>query len=157
MTDFLKAADDARTLLRGFDAVKTLADAFEQVGTLQQAKAEAEAALAALTPKVEESIRQVAMAEGNMRAAELEAKQIVASAKEQALDIVNDARRKAEDAAAMEVAKARLVEQGAVDMVNNAQAKVDALVEQRDNVAKEVEALEARVAEAKAFLAKLAA
>ena len=157
MTDFLKAADDARTLLRGFDAVKTLADAFEQAGSIQQAQAEAQAALDALTPKVEAAAAVVAQTEANMRAAELEAKQIVADAKAQAVDLVNAARRNIEQSEAELALKKTAAELGCADMVNAAQAKFDALVEQRDNVAKEVEALEARVAEAKAFLAKLAA
>jgi chromosome segregation ATPase len=157
MTDFLKAADDAKLLLRGFVSVQTLADAFEQVGSLQQAQAEAEAALVALKPKVADAKGKVAQAEETLRSAELEAKQKLADADVQAFAILSAAQAKVDEIKASADAYYENSKAGTDELVASANASVDESIAKRDAVLAEVDALELRVADAKAYLARLQA
>lgn len=154
--EFLQAADDAKRLLSGFAAVATLAAAFEKAGSLQQAQGEAEAALAAMLPKVAEAMAQVTQAEENMRAAEREAMVIVANAKAQAADIAIDAQNKADLVLAnaeSSAASQRAMVQAALDSAEHDIAEAAA---KRDAIYAECEALEIRANDARAYLAKLA-
>lgn len=153
--EYLQAAEDAKVLLRGFAGVAALAAAFEKAGSIVQAQGEAEAALAALIPKVSEAASQVMQAEENMRAAEREAQVIVADAKAAAVDIVNDAQRKAElvlSSAESNAAGVRATVQAALDSAEHDIAEAAA---KRDAIYAECEALETRANDARAYLAKL--
>ena len=154
--EFLQAADDAKRLLSGFAAVATLAAAFEKVGSLQQAQGEAEAALAAMLPKVAEAMAQVTQAEENMRAAEREAMVIVANAKAQAADIAIDAQNKADLVLANAESNAAGVRATVQAALDSAEHDIAEAAAKRDAIYAECEALEIRANDARAYLAKLA-
>lgn len=89
--EFIQAADDANRLLNGFAAVRTVADAFAKVGLLQQAQAEAEAALAEAAAAIADARAELCAAktEGEQVLAETQA--VVAQAALRAAGTVNDA------------------------------------------------------------------
>jgi predicted nucleic acid-binding Zn-ribbon protein len=60
MTDFLKAAESAKALVRGFGGLSVLAEAFEQAGRLQQTLDETGAALVAARAQLDETKVQAA-------------------------------------------------------------------------------------------------
>lgn len=154
-TDLIKAADDARRILKGFKAFAEVADALEAAGQIEQRTVEAQRVLAEIQPKV-------AAARAEIDAAQAEAKAIVAKAKEQAAGHVEAAKQHAADivfiaknetgvltAAADEHVKKRQAE-----AVSAAAARDTALV-QRNALAKEVDELEAKLAKTKGQIAKL--
>ncbi len=156
MSDFLKAADDARRLLRGFKAFEEVAAALEMAGIAQQTKAEAESKLAFLLTKIEtakvEAEEQAGKNAAAIAAAEQRAADIVAAAGAKALTIVADAQAEAAETAAI-VSREKLAaeERLAADVAAAAAAQI-----QRDELAAEVKDLEARAEKARAYLAKLA-
>jgi predicted nucleic acid-binding Zn-ribbon protein len=154
--EFLQAADDANRLLAGFSAVKTLADAFAKVGQIQQVQAEAEARLAELNPKVDQARAQIAEAEATLRAAELQARTLVADAQAEASVILVNAQAEAQtvQAGADSYVLQKHVEADTAFVA--AQAALQAVAEQHAAISLEVQAFETRVAEARAYLAKLA-
>jgi hypothetical protein len=155
MTNYLQAADDARRFLRGFAAIKELADAFESVGTLEQARTEADAALARLAPQIAVATTQVADAEKVMREADL-----------YVLNKAADAQAAAEAVLAAAYAEAVTVRADAEALVEKAKAQAGGILSEaerlaldvsdvRDKMQAEVKALELRAADARAYLAKL--
>ena len=154
-SDLIKAADDARRLLRGFTALAQVAEALEQVGQLEQRGVEAQARLDALLPQIEVAKTDVLVAKGK-------AKQITADAEEKATKLVAAAEVsatktvvKAEDEAQ---AKQMLAERSlaqAADREAAALASAARALETRDALLKECEALEVRLAKAQASVAKL--
>jgi len=152
---YLQAADDARRFLRGFAAVKELADAFEQAGTLEQARSEAEAALAAVTPKLAEAHEQLAAAQAGMLEAGQASAQTIIDAKAAADAVMaaayaDAAAARADADSTCERARAR-----AASIVSEAEGLALAVSDTRDKLALEVTALELRAADARAYLAKL--
>jgi chromosome segregation ATPase len=94
--EFLKAADDARVLLRGFNAVATLANAFEKAGSIVQAMEEAEKALPALQADTESAKAELKQAKADTQKAKDDAKKVTAEAKQVADGIVSAASVKAD-------------------------------------------------------------
>lgn len=156
MSDFLKAADDARRLLRGFKAFEEVAAALEMAGIAQQTKAEAESKLAFLLTKIEtakvEAEEQAGKNAAAIAAAQAQADEIVRDAWNRAKKIAEDAKAEAAETAAI-VSREKLAaeERLAADVAAAAAAQI-----QRDELAAEVKDLEARVEKARKYLAKLA-
>lgn len=154
--DILKAAEDARRLLRGFKAFQEVADALEAAGTAVQSKAEAEAALVAARADIDAAKAELSGAKKDIADAKAKAKElrekaeadaaaIVSLAKEQAASIVEAAKVGAQEHWQDKKASADLAVQAAKD----AQAR-------RDELQGEVKALEDRLAELRAAAAKIA-
>ena len=154
-SDLIKAADDARRLLRGFKAFAEVAEALEVAGQAEQRKLEAETQLAAIQPQIEVAKTDVLIAKGK-------AKQITADAEEKATKLV----AAAEVSATQIVVRAEAEAAGAVKATDNAvlQAKESAraareaysqALHDRDALLKECEAHEVRLAKAQASIAKL--
>lgn len=163
MSSLTQAADDARRLLRGFKAFEEVAAALDQVATLEQRKNELEVAIETLKAEAQDAERQrdeqaaklktlkgkVAEAEGFIDAAS-------SAAQARGAEIVAEANVKAGEIIAAAKAAAAEAQANAQSAVEAGQ-QVLAEAEARFNVVKaDTEALEARAAEARAYLAKLA-
>lgn len=155
MTNLIKAAHDARLLLKGFKAFADVADALEAAGQLEQRTAEAESQLAALLPKIADARAEVA-------AAEEQAANTVALASQQAAGLVAKAEVKASEMLAAAQAQAaekvaaadKLVAERQAAAVSAAAERDSALVK-RNALDKECSELETRLAKAQASIAKL--
>ena len=154
-TDLIKAADDARRLLRGFKAFAEVAEALDATGQLELRAAEATRTLAALSGQLVTAQADIAAAKAEASAARAAVKvdtaKVLARANAEAGEIQDAARaavRALEVAAQAEVVKAK-------DAARLAKvAEIDA-VGKRNALLAECEALEARLAETKAAVAKL--
>jgi chromosome segregation ATPase len=155
MTDYLKAAADARRLLAGFKAIDTVAAAFEHVGDLERAGTEAKARLEQLTTE-NQAARDL------LKATKVEA----AGVKAKAAAALDEAQKKAEDIVAKAQAAAHLIasqgDRDAADAVARAEAvlaaadeSAKAITTERDRLQAEVKALEARAEKARQYIAKL--
>lgn len=155
MTNLIKAADDARRILKGFKAFAEVADALEAAGQVEQRAAEAQETLAALLPKIADARAEVA-------AAEAQAANTVALASQQAAGLVAKAEVKvsemlatAQAQAAEKVAAAdKLVAERQAAAVSAAAERDTALVK-RNALDKEIAELEAKLAKTKGQIAKL--
>lgn len=153
--EFIQAAEDANRLLAGFSAVATLSAAFAQAGKVQQAQAEAEARLAELQPMLGKAKDDIAHAEQTLRAAELEAKQVIADAETQAITIKSMAQKEATEIVSDAFNKADEIRGQCEANTNAANEHVASITAQHTAISLEVEALESRVEKARAYLAKL--
>lgn len=155
MTDLIKAADDARRILKGFKAFAEVADALEAAGQIEQRTIEAQRVLADLQPKIEAAKVAIADAEeqasNTLALASQQASGLVAKAEVKASEILGAAQTKADSLTA---AADRLVAQRQAEATSAAAARDSALV-QRNAQAKECDELEARLAKAKAGIAKM--
>lgn len=156
MSDYLKAADEARKILRGFKAFEEVATALELAGTSVQAKAEAEAALVGLRSDLAAAGLELGAVYAEAERARVAATKATADAKTAADGIVAGARSKADSivsaAEALVESKAeagQLAQADADTLLALTGAKVDALLA-------EVKDLEARAENARAYLTKLA-
>jgi colicin import membrane protein len=156
MSTFLKAADDARRLLRGFRAFEEVATALELAGQAEQTKTEAESKLAFLLVQIEtakvEAEEQEAKNAAAIAAAEQRAADIVAAAGAKAVQIVADAQTAASNAEL----QAASVRKTAEDARAAAALETAEAIAKRDLIAAEVKELEARADKARKYLAKLA-
>lgn len=155
MTDYVKAAADARQLLRGFRAFADLAEAFDSVGQAIATKAEAE--------KVTEDLKKdIAKAQAELVAAKDAAKKELAEAKakadasgrtaeKRAADMIAGADRLAADTKAR--AEALLAEANA--RVAVARREADEALAARDAAQRELAEIEGRIVKAKAQIQKL--
>jgi hypothetical protein len=154
--EYLRAAEDAKGLLAKFETVKKVAEAFALVGSLQQAQAEAEAAL----PKVQAELALARNAVANEQVVldmiRADAKKITADAKTVADGIVASAQAKADALAAESNAKAAAHNEAVLGRQALAEAEAETVKAQRATLLKEVEDLEARADKARKYLAKLA-
>jgi hypothetical protein len=154
-TDMIKAADDARRILKGFKAFAEVADALEAAGQIELRAAEAQRVLADLQPRIEAG--QAAVLEAQARAAQMaaaahaDANRIVSAAELQASETVAAARQAA--AKLTEDADAVVVKRKAEGV--RAMGERDSAMVKRDALVKECTALEQRLADAKAQVAKL--
>jgi hypothetical protein len=152
----IKAADDARRLLRGFKAFEEVAAALEAAGTIEVRVAEAQKLLADLGPQID-------AAKGDLAEVQAQAVQIRTAAKEKAeiiagtagakaLTLMADAEAKAQEIVLeAEGIKVRAEEVRAVAHKEAADA-----LGKRDLLAAEVKDLEARAEKARNYIAKLA-
>lgn len=156
MSDYLKAADEARKILRGFKAFEEVATALELAGTSVQAKAEAEAALVVLRSDIATAVRDVADAKAEAERARVAANKATADAKTAADGIVAGARSKADAI----VSAAEALAESKAETGQLAQADADTLLAltgaKADALLAEVKDLEARAENARAYLTKLA-
>ena len=156
MSEFLKAADDARRLLRGFKAFEEVAKALELAGVADQRKAEAESKLAFLLVQIEtaqaEADEKAAKHAADEAAAKQRADEIVAAAGAKALQIVADAQTTAANAEL----QAASVTRAAEERLALANAEVAVVQSSREDLAAEVKDLEERAEKARKYLAKLA-
>ena len=154
-TDLIKAADDARRLLRGFGALSQVAEALEAVGQLELRAKEATNILAGLQVQVADA--QAALAEHkaaakhHIESTRDQAGKLTAKAEVKASEILGAAQTEAK---AFETTANELVTARQAEAVSAAAARDSALVK-RDALLKECEALEARLAKAQASVAKL--
>lgn len=156
-TDLMKAASDARLLLKGFKAFADVAAALEAAGQLDQRVAEAQRALADLQPQIE-------AAKGEAQAAKDEAASTAEAAAAKAAAIVAEA-----EAAAKKLTEQAWAEHGRVTALGQTQkakyadavaaltAQYDDLAAKRDALLAEADSLEARISKARAQAAKLLA
>lgn len=153
MADLMKAAADARVLLRGFKALQEVADALEDAGKAQQHAEEARAMLAGLLPQIEAaeakltSVREEAA--GVVSEAEAEADRLLDAAGVKADEIVARAKeREAEASRAVDEAKAagKAAQANADAVVREAKAKRDALQAECFDFEKRVDAAKERIA-----------
>jgi len=143
--EFIQAADDARRLLSGFRAIETVAAAFEKAGSVEQARAEAEAALAALLPQIEAGKAALAEARVQAKAVAAKAADVEAAASVRAAEIT--------DAALIE---ANELKAAAASVLADAKTQVAELVAASDrSLAVATEARNAVEAETMALQAKL--
>ena len=152
---FVQAADDARRLLRGFKAFEEVAQALELTGNVVQAKAEAEATLAALQPQIEAAKAELADVKAQAKAAKAKSADTVDAAERQADLVTASAQAKADDlmaAAAQAMAQAKA---DAADLAVAGAAALAKATEARDAVAAETQALQAKLDELKAQATKL--
>lgn len=153
--ELIQAADDARRLLRGFAAIETVAAAFENVGQLEQRKDEVEKLLKKLGEDVKEATDTFRTTVEKAELANAEAKRMTADAKTVADGIVSSAEAKAKALVEDAMAAVREADQAKSNTIASAEAHLGEIEVQRNVLLAEVEALEARAAEAKAYLAKL--
>ena len=156
MSELIKAADDARRLLRGFKAFEEVATALELAGVAEQRTAEADAKLAGLQAQINQAQADLERITADGAAAK-------AAAEDRAREIVQGAIATGEQVRAEAQASAQAVKAEADAYLAAKSAEVDALVatqrqaeEARDALAAEVKDLEARAEKARAYLAKLA-
>lgn len=153
--EFLQASDDARRLLAGFAAVQTVADAFAKVGTLQQAQAEAESALASLTDARDAARADLVAARAELDKVTTDTQALVAQAALRAAALDNEAQARLDAA----IGKAQSIVAAAED-----EATVHHETLARDLTAynagvraanEELDAINAKIAAAKASVADL--
>lgn len=154
-TDLIKAADDARRILKGFRAFAEVADALEAAGQAELRAAEAARVLADLQPKID-------AAKASAADAEAQAANTLALASQQAAEIVAQAEAKAAEVKADAEAIIAGAEVRAAKATAKAEEQCTALREaamswqvKSDALTKEVDALEAKLAEARTQVAKL--
>ena len=152
---FTQAADDARRLLQGFAAVQTVADAFEKVGMLQQAEEEARNALTTLQDLIAKAKKQqaslqteIGVLEGETQVERDKAVLVTSAAQASAADLVAQAQASANEVTSAALAKA-------AETTTEAQEAVKAAEFNRDALADEVKALQAKLDKLKAQAAKL--
>lgn len=153
--EFIQAADDARRLLRGFAAIETVAAAFENVGQLEQRKGEVEALLKELAKEVQGATDTLRDTIEKVETANAEAKRMTADAKVVADGIKSNAEAQAKALAEDAMAAVREAQIAKDNVTALAEIHLGEIEVQRNVLLAEVEALEARAAEAKAYLAKL--
>jgi hypothetical protein len=156
MNEFLKAADDAKRLLRGFAAIGEVATAFEDAGRAVQAKDEAAAALADLSVAIEKERFVLAEVKADVEMArrklKSDAESIVSKAEEKAARIVADAEGRASDVMAAAQVALDSANARAEVAKNEAASAMLALDDATANLAE----IEKKADKARAYLAKLA-
>lgn len=156
MTNLLKAADDARRLLRGFKAFEEVANALDTAASLEQRVAEINAAIPGLTAQRDALTVEVAELQARAEKTKQEAKDIAASAKDAAAGILLDAKTKAEEVETGLKASREQVNTNINEMVAAWNTQLTELTAKHEAATKEVKDLETRAEKAKAYLAKLA-
>jgi len=155
MVNYIQAAEDARRLLRGFQAFSEVAAALDAAGTAEQAKVEAESALAALQPQLAEARDEMASATAAAKQAKFDVQTMLDDAKTRAQEIVQAAltdanEMNAKSKAQQAEADAALVvtSEAATKMVADAEAE-------RDQVLVDVAAAQATLAGLRAAIAAI--
>lgn len=154
--EFIKAADDARRLLRGFQAFAEVAAALDKVGVAVQSADEAEKALAAARGQLEGVLADVEKAKAEALAHSTAAKKTTADAKTVADGIVAAAQAKAAAIEQQALALAAASDESIVANKAQAEQALAAIALQVDAQTEIVKDLEARAEKARTYLAKLA-
>jgi cell division septum initiation protein DivIVA len=155
MTDYLKAAADARRLLAGFKAIDTVAAAFEHVGDLERAGAEAKTRLDQLTIENQAARDLLTATKAEAHGVKAKAAAALEEAKKKAEGIVAEAHAAAGRTARQADEDASSVLAAAEELRVTAEKAVRAAEVERDRLLAEVKALEARVEKARQYIAKL--
>ncbi len=154
--NFLKAADDAKRLLRGFKAFEEVAAALEMAGIAEQSKAEALKDVESLRAQIASEQAELAAAKKDVAEARAKTKELIEQAELKAAALLDQAKQNAiseaekirGDADAYLAAKT-----AEADRVLNQRREVEACI---DSLSVEAKELEARVEKARAYLATLA-
>lgn len=153
--DLIKAADDARRLLRGFRAFDEVAAALDAAGKLDQHAAEMTKQLADLRAAVAEETQLLAMCRdeaAKIKAdAKVQAEQTTGAASAKAMALVADA----QTAAANTELAAEQIKAQASALLAQAQSEVMAALTKREQLEADCDVLEKRLAKAQAQIAKL--
>lgn len=154
--DFLKAADAAKLLLRGFKGFEEVAAALELAGIAEQSKTEALRDLELLRDQVALEKSQLAILQADCVSAKAKANNLIDQANQKAAELLEHAQKKAID-------DAEKIRQEADVYLKTKTLEVDALVNQQRNAESCIEGLlvkikdlEERASNARAYLAKLA-
>ena len=153
--ELIQAADDARRLLRGFQAFAEVAAALDHVGQLEQRKTEVEALLTKLGDEVKEATDTSRATVEKAELANAEAKRMTANAKTVADGIVASAEAKAKALVEDAMTAVREADQAKSNTIASAEAHLGEIEVQRNVLLAEVEALEARAATAREYLTNL--
>lgn len=151
----IKAADDARRLLRGFRAFEEVAQALELAGTAEQSRVEAEAAIAKLRPELEKLQAEIGEAHKVLTETKAKSEQLSAAARLQADEIVRAAREHAKELQANADQYVREALAAADAKVAEADGQVLVAQAKRDDLAGEVKDLEAKIEKLRAQAAKI--
>lgn len=154
--DFLKAADDAKRLLRGFKAFEEVAAALEMAGIAEQSKTDAIKYVESLRVQIASEQVELSAVQKDVAEAKAKAQELIQHAESKAAALLDQAQQNAifeaekirSDADAYLAAKTAELD-SVINHKHNAQACVDSL-------SAKVKELEARVEKARAYLAKLA-
>lgn len=156
MSSLIKAADECRKLLRGFQAFEEVANALEQVGSLERAGNELQAKVAQLGD-------QVKQATGEIAAAKEEAERVVSEAKEEATKLKKAATERAEEIlakaekdAVAAIERAGKKSEGLEEAAAALRAEVNNLQSSRDGLANDVAELEKKLAKLRSQAAAIA-
>lgn len=153
--ELIQAADDARRLLRGFQAFSEVAAALDMVGALEQRKTEGESILASLTAEIVAARTELNTHIEQIEQVRAEAKSTTADAKTAADGIVKSANLKAEDIISDANAAAAETRVAAENVRAQADAHITSLTTTRDSILAETTALEERATAAREYLASL--
>jgi chromosome segregation ATPase len=124
MSDLIKAAEDARRLLRGFQAFAEVADALDKAAVAEQRKKEAEGALPALHAERDKLTAAVKQAKAKIDTLTQEANNVQAQAVAAAAAIKNEAVAAAEKAVAEASENARTIVMEAEQRVTDAEQRL---------------------------------
>lgn len=155
MSELLKAADDARRLLRGFKAFEEVAAALDAAGSLEQRTTELTTAVATLTAEHAALLERAHAAREVLATTQRENQALAASAQDAAALVVAHAQEQAANIVAEANAAAEAVKDTAAQAAAAVAAEIETSNETLARVTAEVEALEARAASAREYLAKL--
>lgn len=153
--ELIQAADDARRLLRGFQAFAEVAAALDHVGALEQRKTETETLLVDLRAQAVQANSELADVKMELEIAQAEAKRATADAKTVADGIVSSANAKAADLVKKAEERAQNIVDASSRLVENAKDAEQAVLANRDLIAAEVKELEKSADSAREFIANL--
>lgn len=156
MNTFIQAADEVRKLSRMFKALDVLVDVLDKVGSLEQAENESKIRLATVAAETE-SLK------ADVNAARELADGLVEKAKGEATKVLSDAHLEAsEETAAAKALMAEATEKAAAadsdaqTRLRTAEGVLDALVQKTTDKEVQLADIETRIADGKAYLAKMA-
>ena len=154
-TDYIKAAADARQLLRGFRAFDEMAEAFESVGQMIADKQEAEKTLADVNQRIADAKAELEEISGTVAKVAADAKAQAASvlktAEKRAADLIAGAEKTASDA--KEAAEAMMADAKAA--ATAARMDATASIQAKDQAQSELAVIEDKLEKARKQIAKL--
>jgi hypothetical protein len=154
-TDYVKAAADARQLLRGFRAFDEMAEAFESVGQMIAAKQEAEKTLADVSARIDAAKAELWAVNGSVVKVAADAKahaaSVIKTAEKRAADLIAGAEKNA--AEAKEAADALMADAKAA--LTAARKEAALAVDVRDAAQRELAEIEDKLEKARKQIAKL--
>ena len=155
MSQLMKAADECRKLLRGFQAFEEVASALERVGSIEQAQKEAEKAIASLNKQIADAKDDLVRIQAENAEAKAKAKvdieKRLEEASAEALDIVFKAKAEAKNV----IEDAQLKINQAQTDVEKLRAEASALEVRKQTAQTEFDAISANLEKVKAQAAKL--
>lgn len=155
MSKHTDAADAIRRLARLFQPMVAVADELERLGSVEQAVAEAETAKARIAVEREQAAEDLAAAKQSVKDAREQAKKIKADAEDKAAAVINEARGEADAIKAAAEADAKTVTDNATRALSERTAELRGVVEElvtaRNELTNELEARRGELAEVNAL------